>query len=114
MPRKGHNTGRKNRTSVRKHGAKAGKRGRTDWRRVDSKTDQDIERDVAADPDAAPIFTDEMFEDARWIRPPRRVPIALKVDPEVLAFFKEPGPGYQSRMNAVLRAFVEKARSSGR
>jgi len=114
MPKRGQNTGRKSRTTVRKPAVKAGKRGRTDWRVVDSKTDEDIERDVAADPDAAPIFTDEMFENARWIRPLRRVPIALKVDPEVLAFFKEPGPGYQSRMNAVLRAFVDKARSSGR
>jgi len=88
-------------------------RQRTDWNAVDSKTDRDIEDDVAADPDAAPIFTDEMFQKARWVRPPRRVPIAIKIDPDVLAFFKKPGPGYQSRINAVLRAFVDKARSTG-
>lgn len=31
--------------------------------------------------------------------------IALRVDTDVLDWFKSKGPGYQTRMNAVLRAF---------
>ena len=31
--------------------------------------------------------------------------ISLRVDREVLDWFKAQGPGYQTRMNAVLRAF---------
>lgn len=34
-------------------------------------------------------------------------PISLRVDPDVLEFFKEGGSGYQTRINAVLRAYVE-------
>jgi uncharacterized protein (DUF4415 family) len=47
-----------------------------------------------------------MIAAARWVMPPKKVPISLRVDPDVLAFFKRGGDGYQSRMNAVLRAFM--------
>ncbi len=33
-------------------------------------------------------------------------PISLRVDPDVLAFFRQDGAGYQTRMNAVLRAYM--------
>ncbi|WP_242518476.1 BrnA antitoxin family protein [Halochromatium roseum] len=37
--------------------------------------------------------------------PSRKTQIALRVDDDVLAWFKAQGAGYQTRMNAVLRAF---------
>jgi uncharacterized protein (DUF4415 family) len=37
--------------------------------------------------------------------PPRKQQIALRVDVDVLEWFKAQGDGYQTRMNAVLRAF---------
>jgi uncharacterized protein (DUF4415 family) len=40
--------------------------------------------------------------------PPKAV-ISLRVDADVLEWFKAQGPGYQARMNAVLRAFKEEA-----
>ncbi|HEX9707559.1 MAG TPA: BrnA antitoxin family protein [Steroidobacteraceae bacterium] len=40
---------------------------------------------------------------------PRKAAISLRVDPEVLDWFKAQGPGYQTRINAVLRAFMEAA-----
>jgi uncharacterized protein (DUF4415 family) len=33
--------------------------------------------------------------------------LALRLDPDVIRFFKAGGPGYQTRMNAVLRAYME-------
>ena len=33
--------------------------------------------------------------------------ISLRVDAEVLAWFQAQGPGYQTRMNAVLKAFKD-------
>lgn len=33
--------------------------------------------------------------------------ISLRVDADVLAWFKARGPGYQTRINAVLRAFKD-------
>jgi uncharacterized protein (DUF4415 family) len=31
----------------------------------------------------------------------------LRIDQDILAWFRQGGPGYQTRMNAVLRAFVD-------
>jgi uncharacterized protein (DUF4415 family) len=44
----------------------------------------------------------------RGLRPvPPKTSIALRVDADVVKWFKSQGPGYQTRMNAVLRAFKE-------
>ena len=85
-----------------------------DWARVDATTEADIARQIAEDPDTAPDLVAGV--EAGWLVPvppqgdpdprPRKTPIALRVDPEVLAFFKAGGPGYQRRMHAVLRAYV--------
>ena len=89
-----------------------GKKGRlphrTDLKRVRATTDADIERDARTDPDAPPIF-DDWFDKAMAIPPAAKVPISIRIDPDVLEFFRDSGPGYQSRMNAVLRAFMEHA-----
>ena len=42
---------------------------RTDWARVDTLTDEDIEKAVAEDPDAAPLLGEEWFAKARRLRP---------------------------------------------
>lgn len=38
---------------------------------------------------------------------PSKVSISLRVDADVLEWFKAQGPGYQTRINAVLRAFKD-------
>jgi uncharacterized protein (DUF4415 family) len=48
-----------------------------------------------------------MLSLARWIQPPKKTPISFRVDPDILEYFKSKGPGYQSRMNAALRAIME-------
>jgi uncharacterized protein (DUF4415 family) len=40
-----------------------------------------------------------------WPQPKQA--ISLRIDQDVLAWFRDGGPGYQTRMNAVLRAFVD-------
>ena len=40
----------------------------------------------------------------------RKAAISLRLDPEVLDWFKTQGPGYQTRMNAVLKAYMEASR----
>jgi uncharacterized protein (DUF4415 family) len=45
--------------------------------------------------------------------PARKVLISLRVDPEVLDFFKAQGPGYQTRMNAVLQAYMQVKKEMG-
>ena len=82
----------------------------TDFDRLDRMTEADIARQIAEDEDVAPEFTDEMIAQARWVTPAKKVPISFRVDPDVLEFFKRDGEGYQSRMNAVLRAFMNAER----
>lgn len=44
----------------------------------------------------------------RGLKPvPPKASVSLRVDADVLEWFKAQGPGYQTRMNAVLRAFKE-------
>ena len=38
-----------------------------------------------------------------WKVEPVKVPLSIKIDADVLAWFKSKGPGYQTRMNAILR-----------
>lgn len=81
-------------------------KSRTDWDRVRRMTDEEIEAAVASDPDAAPILTKEWFAQAEWVPPLTKKGVFIRLDPDVIAWFKEGGPRYQTRMNAVLRAWM--------
>jgi uncharacterized protein (DUF4415 family) len=81
------------------------RKGRTDWVRVDRLTDEDIARAVTNDPDAAPIDID--WSDAVLVIPARKKAISIRVDQDVLDFFKKAGSGYQRRINAVLRSYMQ-------
>lgn len=78
---------------------------RTDWAKVDAMTEAELEASIAADPD-------DVHETPDWGQailglPPRKEHINLRVDADVVAWFRQTGRGYQTRMNNVLRAFVE-------
>jgi uncharacterized protein (DUF4415 family) len=81
------------------------RKGKTDWARVDALTDEDIAKAVANDPDAAPIDID--WSDAVLVIPSRKKAISIRVDEDVLDFFKKQGDGYQRRINAVLRSYMQ-------
>jgi uncharacterized protein (DUF4415 family) len=59
----------------------------------------------------APEWTPEMFAKAvarKSLAPvPRKSLLSLRVDSDVIEWFRSQGAGYQSRMNALLRAFME-------
>ncbi len=86
---------------------------RTDWPRVHALIEEDIERAIAEDPDAAPLLGEEWFRNAELVLPEPKVPISIRLDKEVLEWFKGQGPGYQSRINAVLRAYMNGHRKAG-
>ena len=48
---------------------------------------------------------DEIWKDEDR-RDPKRVPVTIRLDADVVKFFKAMGPGYQPRINRVLRAFM--------
>lgn len=82
-----------------------------DWTRFDALTDEDIRKAREADPDAAPFLDKAWFERARVVDPPGKATITIRLDKDVLAFFKAKGERYQTRINAVLRSFMELERA---
>jgi uncharacterized protein (DUF4415 family) len=48
----------------------------------------------------------DFWTSATVVDPVPKQPISLRVDVDVLGWFKKQGPRYQSRMNAVLRAYM--------
>jgi uncharacterized protein (DUF4415 family) len=88
---------------------------RTDWDRVRAMSDEEIEAAAASDPHAPPL--DEAFwQEARVVfpQPVRKKHTGLRIEEDVLAWFRAHGPGYQTRMNAVLRAYVEAQKRGGK
>lgn len=84
------------------------RRGRTDWAAVDALTDKEIEEAVRNDPDAVPLDID--WSKAVLVIPPKKKAISIRVDEDVLDYFKKEGAGYQRRMNAVLRSYMQQKR----
>lgn len=83
-------------------------KSRTDLERVQAKTEEELERDIASDPDFAGV-PEDWIESAEAVMPTPKRLISLRLDNDVVDWFKSQGPGYQTRINAVLRAFVRQA-----
>ena len=72
-------------------------------------SDEEVERRAAADPDAG-IIPPGFWDKAELRMPLLKQQITLRLDPDVIDWFKRTGKGYQSRMGAVLRSYVEAKR----
>lgn len=83
---------------------------RTDWDRVRALTEEKIEAAARADPEWEGLL-DIDWSKAELVMPRRKEAISIRLDEDVLAFFKTLGSGYQTRINAVLRHFMEQARA---
>lgn len=82
------------------------RRGKTDWAAFDAITDEQIEDAIKNDPDWQE-FKDLDWDEAVLVIPPKKKAISIRVDEDVLDFFKHEGAGYQRRINAVLRSYVQ-------
>ena len=78
---------------------------RTDWARVDAMTDEDIYLNMRDDPDWADLM-DIDWSKAVMVYPIAKKSISIRLDADVIDFFKATGKGYQTRMNAVLRHYM--------
>lgn len=102
---KNESTVRRSLAEIRERHAIGRPKGETDWARVDTQTDADIEAAMRTDPDWQDDL-DPDWDNAVLVVPPSKTPISIRVDDDVLAFFKAGGPGYQKRINAVLRSYM--------
>jgi len=102
-------TNDENFTIVSRHSRRKGK---TDWDAVDALTDTEIEAAVRQDPDAVPLDFD--WSKAVLVVPPKKKAISIRVDEDVLDYFKEEGGQYQRHINAVLRSYMQQKKSRKR
>ena len=77
-----------------------------------------IRAGIAADPDTYELTDAELAELRPLVRLGRpkaestKARISIRISPEVMAFFKADGPGWQTRIDNVLRQYVEQRRSA--
>jgi uncharacterized protein (DUF4415 family) len=81
---------------------------RTDWARAGAVTQAELEASIADDPDEAGMVVD--WSSASFEMPQPKAVLNMRVDRDVLDFFRQEGRGYQTRINAVLRSYVEQMR----
>jgi len=79
----------------------------SNWKKINSLTDEELERNAHDDPDNLP--TDAAFWADVELSPPdpHKVPIHIRIDSAILDFFKKDGPGYQTRIHRVLEQYVQ-------
>jgi uncharacterized protein (DUF4415 family) len=73
---------------------------KTDWARLSEMGDEDINTSDIAELDGA------FFQQAKIIVPSKQ-PVTLRLDSDVLVWFKSQGQGYQTRINKLLRNYME-------
>lgn len=81
---------------------------RTNWARQEALTYEEIEAQIAADPDEAGMVYD--WDNATTELPKSKADLHMRVDRDVLDYFRQGGRGYQTRINAVLRSYVKHMR----
>lgn len=81
-------------------------RDQTDWAALDAITEEELEAAIASDPDD-PGHDPTFREHAKLTYPAPKARVTMRLDPDILDFFKASGPGYQTRIQAVLRSYVE-------
>ena len=87
-------------------------RGRANLVRLRKLSDAEITRTAPEDLAELP---DDFWAEAKLVAPVPKRAISLRVDEDILFWFKALGPRYQSRMNAVLRSYmVHMRRDRGR
>ncbi len=82
----------------------------TDIGRIKALRENEIEKMAASDPDH-PALDATFWKSVPKI--PRKEAISIKLDRDILQFFRKQGRGYQTRINAVLRRFVDLHRKAG-
>jgi len=77
------------------------KRSKTDWDKIKARSDADI------DTSDIPPLDPDFFKSAVLRMPTTKSSVTVRLDSDVLAWFREQGSRYQTRINAVLRMYMD-------
>ena len=86
-------------------------RGRANLARLRRVSDAEISRTSPIELRDVP---DDFWQDARVVTPVAKQAISIRLDTDVIAWFRTTGPRYQTRINAVLRSYVEQVAASAK
>ena len=84
----------------------------SNWAQAAAMTDAEIDAAIAGDADEAGMVVD--WSKASVELPQPKAVLNMRVDYEVLEFFRSQGKGYQTKINAVLRSYVDQRMLHGR
>jgi len=79
-----------------KHTAKS----KTNWEKLNQTNDRSINYTDS------PATTEDFWKDAELVIPAHKIHLSLRLDDDIVEFFKKKGHGYQTRINAVLKSYV--------
>ena len=82
----------------------------TDWARVRAMSDEEVEAAAGADPAWRDVDPDWVAK-AEPVRPVRKRRLTLVLDEDVVEWFRSQDRHYRSRMNAILRAYMQRHRA---
>lgn len=81
------------------------------WEKFLNMTEEEIER---TSPPELRNLPDDFWDNAVLVEPIGKEPISIRLDQDVLAWFRQSGPRYQSRINAVLRSYMTRTATNGK
>ncbi len=84
------------------------KKSKTSWAKVDATADDEI------DYSEIPEQGEDFFRNARLRMPEPKALITMRLDQDVLKWFRKQGSGYQTRINALLRCYMEAQQSAAK
>lgn len=79
---------------------------RTDMARVRAMSDADVERAIANDPDEVADWSSRV----EAVMPRRKVPVSIRLDADLVDELRAMGGGWQTRVNAILRTYLDAER----
>jgi uncharacterized protein (DUF4415 family) len=80
----------------------------TNWERLSTKSNDEIDfSDI-------PELDENFFANAILRLPEPKKTVSIRLDSDVLDWYKKQGPGYQTRMNAILRMYMKSKNLAGR
>ena len=80
------------------------RKSKTDWKRLERMTDEEI------DVSDIPPLDEAFFKNATLRMPTSKKAVSLRLDSDLLDWFREQGKGYQTKINAVLRVYMQAMR----
>lgn len=76
----------------------------SDWERIDAMTEGDI------DTTDIPPLGDDFFRNAKLQLPEGKTSVTIRLDSEVVRWLKSSGKGYQTKINAILKTYMNAVR----